>query len=70
MVEYGEGEEVVVVTRVSYNSNLEIESWFPGTRGSLIFPYTPRLRVPQKETRVYLFPKCHPRETRARARIQ
>jgi hypothetical protein len=30
MVEYGEGEEVVVVMRVNYNSNLEIESWFPG----------------------------------------
>lgn len=29
MVEYGEGEEVVVVMRVNYNSNLEIESWFP-----------------------------------------
>ena len=48
MVEYGEGEEVVVVMRVNYNSNLEIESCFPGTRGSPIFPYTPR--VPQKES--------------------
>ena len=29
MVEYGEGEEVVVVMRVNYNSNLEILSWNP-----------------------------------------